>query len=94
MQFFTTLVWIAVAALAVYASQWAILGVGIIYFKVLRRGAEMAWFDWPALLAMAVAGGLINIMTMMIVAVVERITGISLLSQPPRWGPPRPPAVE
>ena len=90
MQFLIALAWICIAALAVYALPWAILGVGVVYFRLLRRGAEMAWFDWPALLAMAVAGGLINIMMLMIVAVFERITGISFLP-PPQWGRAGPP---
>ena len=92
MQFLIVIAWIVGAALAVMALPWLVLGVAVIYFKLLRRGTEMAWFDWPFFLAMAVAGGLINMTTFGIVSLVERVTGISLLPPPPNWGPRRPPA--
>ncbi len=91
MQFLIVTAWILGATLAFIAVPWLVLGLTLIYFKLIRRGTEMAWFDWPFFLAMVIAGGLINITTLAVALLVERFTGISLLTAPPNWGSPKRP---
>jgi len=86
MQIRTTIAWILGGTLALITTPlWVVLGVALLYFKLFRRGTELAWFDWPFFLAMVVAGGLINIATMGIVSLVQGVTSVSLLPAPPHW---------
>jgi hypothetical protein len=91
MRFRTIAAWILGGMLALVTTPfWVVLGLTLVYFKVFRRGEELAWFDWPFLLTMIAAGGLINIGTMAIVSIVHDVTGILLLPTPPVLGSMKP----
>jgi hypothetical protein len=91
MLFRTITAWILGGALAlITVPLWVTLGVTAVYFKLFRRGSELAWFDWPFFLTMLVAGGLINIGTLAIVSIVQDVTGVSLLPLPPLLDSPKP----
>jgi hypothetical protein len=93
MWFLTATAWVLGGALALFTIPlWVLLGVTLPYFKLLRRGTDLAWFDWPFFLVMVVTGGLVNVATMAIVSLVHGVTGVWLFPPPPGWGPPRPPA--
>lgn len=79
--------WIVGIILTVIAMPWLVFGVSVVYFKLLRNGTAMALFDWPFLLTLIVSGALINITTLAIVSLVQRVIGIELLPMPPEWRP-------
>jgi len=70
---------------AVMVVPWVGLGVAMLYFRLLRRGREMAWFDLPAFCVLMISGGIINLTTVTIVEVVARVTGRQILDRPPDW---------
>ena len=93
MELLAATAWILGGALAlIIAPLWVVFGVTLLYFKLFRRGTELAWFDWPFFLTMLVAGGLMNIATMAIVSLVHGVSGVSLLPTPPGCGSTKPPA--
>ncbi|HUO07435.1 MAG TPA: hypothetical protein VM008_03975 [Phycisphaerae bacterium] len=70
---------------AVMVVPWVGVGVAMLYFKLLRRDREMAWFDLPAFCVLMISGGIIHLTTETIVELVARISGKQILDRPPDW---------
>src|SRR4051812_41458305 len=85
MQIVEGTLWACGSVAALVAIPWLTLGISVIYFNVLRRDRDLAWFDVPVLCAMLAAAAVINLATAIACFAVYRVTGNQPLPSPPQW---------